>query len=153
MNSTTKIVVWAAVAVLAGIIAVLAMSPKGASVENVDAEGLAGLAGDGVRVIDVRTAGEFEAGHVPGAENVPLDQLANALAGWDTSQPLAVYCATGARSTEAVTTLTRQGFTKIYHFNAGMVAWDGEVERGAVAVAQAFKPTETPVMYEFFTEW
>lgn len=62
-------------------------------------------------VIDVRTPGEY-AGHLPGAHNIPLDDLEHALPtlreAADRSD-LLVVCASGARSQNASVTLSRNG--------------------------------------------
>lgn len=123
-------------------------------VENVDAARTAELAEAGVRIVDVRTPSEFEAGHIPGAENVPVNTIAEVAAGWDKAEPVLIYCAIGSRSASTVQHLVQQGFEQIYHFNAGMVAWTGETQSGPVAVAPpAPSPTGSKVMYEFFTDW
>ncbi len=63
-------------------------------------------------LVDVRSPGEFAAGHVAGAINVPLDQLEQSLAGLfpDKDQPLLVYCLSGARSGMAVQWLQQIGY-------------------------------------------
>ena len=64
----------------------------------------------GARLIDVRTAGEYAGGHIPGAVNVPLQQI-GAIASEvpDKSTPLFVYCMSGARSQQAVGALQADG--------------------------------------------
>ncbi|MYW02462.1 rhodanese-like domain-containing protein, partial [Streptomyces sp. SID3343] len=62
-------------------------------------------------VLDVRTAGEYASGHIPGAHNVPLDRLPEAVpvlrrAG---HPHLLVVCASGARSRRARAELTAAG--------------------------------------------
>ncbi len=156
MNKNTKTIVWAVAAIAVVALGFAMFSPSGgAQVEVVDSTKLTELAGSGVTVVDVRTPGEFEAGHVPGAINIPVDQMAAQAAALDPAQPVAVYCATGSRSASAVQYLTQAGFKKIYHFDQGMVAWNGDIERGTVAVAPApvEKATDTPVLYEFYTDW
>ena len=71
---------------------------------------------DAVR-IDVRSYGEFMAGHLPGAHSLPLPRLMECLPLLQLapSTPLLVYCATGARSEQAVTALRRLGWTQVYH--------------------------------------
>jgi rhodanese-related sulfurtransferase len=63
-------------------------------------------------VIDVRTPGEYAGGHIPGALNIPLDQLDRALPDIRTAaqrgEVLAV-CASGARSENACRTLAENG--------------------------------------------
>ncbi|MFJ8630629.1 rhodanese-like domain-containing protein [Streptomyces sp. NPDC093568] len=61
-------------------------------------------------VIDVRTPGEYAAGHLPGALNVPLDQLGRALPTLRRAPgELLVVCASGARSENACRLLAEQG--------------------------------------------
>jgi phage shock protein E len=69
-----------------------------------------------IRVVDVRTPAEFEAGHVPGAINIPYDEMARRHAELGPpSTPVLVYCRTGHRSGLAIATLREKGFTEIYH--------------------------------------
>lgn len=158
MKQNAKFVIWgiAAIALIGLLFLMFKPASSGAQVENVTADKAAELVSSGVQAVDVRTAGEFQAAHLPGAVNLPVDQLQTLAASLDRTQPVVVYCATGSRSVSAVDILKSAGFSKIYHMNEGMVAWTGEVERGnAVAVAQ---PTEsetldTPVLYEFYTDW
>ncbi len=173
----SKTLIWVLVAVGVVIVAFLLFRPAGGGddaivsvsgaggggggLTNVDANGVLKAQGEGVRVIDVRSQGEYDAGHVPGAENVPIDQFAAASAGWDKSAPLLVYCATGARSSEAVNVLQSAGFKTVYHFDAGLQAWTGSLDTASAASggapggapAPTAKPTATPVMYEFYTDW
>jgi rhodanese-related sulfurtransferase len=112
------------------------------------------LAAEGVRIVDVRTVGEFEMGHIAGAENVPISGFEGAAGTWDTAQPIAVYCTTGERSITAVQLLQSMGFETVYHFNEGLVAYAGELEGGqTVAQAPIDETLETPVLYEFYTDW
>jgi rhodanese-related sulfurtransferase len=152
-----KNIIWIIAALALVVVASLALRPgTKTGVTSVDAGRVASLAAAGERVIDVRSQGEYEAGHIPGAENVPLDQLQTAMQSWDKTQPLVVYCATGARSAQAVSILQSAGFGTIHHFAEGMVAWTGDTEGGAGSSARqppTQKPTATPVMYEFYTDW
>jgi phage shock protein E len=85
----------------------------------VDAPTARRLVQAGVRVLDVRTPAEFEAGHVPGAVNIPYDQLERRFAELGpTSTPLLVYCRTGHRSGIAIETLRGHGFARIYDLKA-----------------------------------
>ncbi|MGW3622545.1 rhodanese-like domain-containing protein [Streptomyces sp. NPDC000880] len=63
---------------------------------------------DQYTVIDVRTPGEYAAGHVPGAHNIPLDHLHTALPALKAAAArgdLLMVCASGNRSTTACTEL------------------------------------------------
>jgi phage shock protein E len=73
------------------------------------------LVESGVKVVDVRTPAEFASGHVPGAINVPHDQVAarHAEIG-KPSTPVLLYCKSGRRSAVATKALREQGFSTIY---------------------------------------
>lgn len=79
---------------------------------------LAAVLADGAYVIDVRTKGEFSGAHYPGAVNIPVDTLdkhTKKLGAPD--RPIVVYCASGARSSQAAALLRTAGFTNVT--NAG----------------------------------
>jgi len=84
----------------------------------------------GVTVLDVRTPMEFEAGHVPGAVNIPYDQVAARIAELGPrDRPVLLYCRTGRRSGIAAAELARLGFTAVYDFRS-ISDWPGPVEQG-----------------------
>jgi hydroxyacylglutathione hydrolase len=74
-----------------------------------------------LEVIDVRKPAEYEAGHVKGANNVPLDTLTDPLnvALIDSDNNLYVHCAGGYRSVIAVSLLKRQGFHNLRNVLGG----------------------------------
>ena len=74
-------------------------------------------------ILDVRTVAEFEDGHIEGAINVPVDELANRLDELSKDDELLVYCRTGNRSGSAVSILSDAGYTKIYHMHEGISVW------------------------------
>lgn len=55
--------------------------------------------------VDVRSATEYASGHVPGAVNIPLDQIENRTADLSSDRPLALICQTGQRARMAATLL------------------------------------------------
>jgi rhodanese-related sulfurtransferase len=84
----------------------------------------------GATVLDVRTQKEFEEGHVPGALNIPYDQVAARSAELGArSTPVVLYCRTGRRSAVAAGELVKQGFTAVYDLKA-LADWPGPVEKG-----------------------
>jgi phage shock protein E len=84
----------------------------------------------GVTVVDVRTPGEFQGGHVPGALNIPHDQIARRAAEVGArDRPVLLYCRSGRRSAMAAAELVRQGFTAVYDFKT-IGDWPGPVEKG-----------------------
>jgi phage shock protein E len=83
----------------------------------VDGEEAHQLVSDGaVRVLDVRTPEEFAEAHVPGAVNIPHDQIrARRAELGPATTPLMLYCKKGNRSLLAIDTLRELGFKKIYN--------------------------------------
>jgi rhodanese-related sulfurtransferase len=76
-------------------------------------------------VIDVRTPGEYATGHLPGAHNIPLDHLDEALPAIKAAAArgdLLVVCASGARSGRACATLARDG-VRAATLTGGTHAW------------------------------
>jgi len=67
------------------------------------------LGGDAV-LLDVRTAGEFSKGHIPGALNIPVDELRQRLDELPRGKAVAVYCGVGTRSYIACRILKQRGF-------------------------------------------
>jgi rhodanese-related sulfurtransferase len=147
-----KIVIWAVIAVALVVVLSLAFKPAGGGVKNVDSAGLSAAQSKGAQVIDVRSQGEYELGHVPGAVNVPVDNLQNAAANWDRNATYVVYCATGSRSAQAVEYMTAMGFKNIDHFSQGIQAWTGKLDSGATAPSQSIETSGKPVMVEFYTD-
>jgi len=77
------------------------------------------LVAAGIRVVDVRTPEEFAEGHVPGALNIPHDEMPQRFAELGPpSTPLLVYCMSGYRSGIAIETLRAKGYTVIYDLKA-----------------------------------
>ncbi|WP_229402330.1 rhodanese-like domain-containing protein [Micromonospora okii] len=92
-------------------------------------------AGRAPRLLDVRTPGEFEAVHIPGAYNVPLDQLReNAGRLREHLGDEAVFvCRSGARATQAAQALAAAGLPHPRVLDGGMLAWQAtgaSVDRG-----------------------
>ena len=82
---------------------------------------------DGTAVIDVRTPAEYGSGHIPGAYNVPLDRLDEALPALRVlaeKSELVVVCASGARSTTASGRLAGEGIAAA-SLDGGTSAWAG----------------------------
>lgn len=75
----------------------------------------------GALLIDVRSPGEFAGGAVPGAKNIPVDQIGGRVAELKVGKPVVLYCRSGARSGSATATLRAAG---IEAYNLGpMSAW------------------------------
>ena len=64
-----------------------------------------------VILLDVRTEGEYQNGHIPGTVNIPLDELRNRLSELDRGKILYVNCQSGLRSYLACRILSQNGFS------------------------------------------
>ena len=75
-------------------------------------------------IVDIRTAKDFEAGHILNARNMPLDTLAKDVPAAlnDPSQQVVVYCKTGQRSAQGCRTLKKAGVGSIYNLEGGIHA-------------------------------
>ncbi len=64
-------------------------------------------------LLDVRTPKEFAAGHIPGAVNIPVDELRSRLAELPGDQPIAIYCQVGQRGYVATRILRQRGIAAV----------------------------------------
>ena len=79
----------------------------------------------GIITLDVRTPGEFNEGHIEGAELIDFQSgnFENEIATLDKSKTYAVYCRSGSRSGQAVKVMSDAGFTSVYNLNGGVIDW------------------------------
>lgn len=80
---------------------------------------------DDVRILDVRTASEFdgELGHLAGAQLIPLDELRARVGEVKADKPVVVVCQTGRRSTMGTVILEAAGIEQVANLAGGMVTW------------------------------
>lgn len=78
---------------------------------------------EGIYLLDVRTPEEFQAGHLPGATLIPLDQLEVRYSELPQNEPILVYCRSGNRSKQAQNFLQEAGFSEIYNMETGINSW------------------------------
>jgi NADPH-dependent 2,4-dienoyl-CoA reductase/sulfur reductase-like enzyme/rhodanese-related sulfurtransferase len=77
-------------------------------------------AGAELQLIDVRTPSEFAAGHLPGALNVPVDELRDRLHELSPTRPTVVYCKVGFRGYLAARILQQEGFGDVANLSGGL---------------------------------
>jgi rhodanese-related sulfurtransferase len=93
-------------------------------------------------VLDVRSPEEFASGHVPGAVNVPYDQVASKLAEIPKDKDVVLYCKSGRRAGLAAEVLQANGYAKLEHLQGDMPGWskDGRPVESGDATAPAKSP-------------
>lgn len=79
-------------------------------------------------LLDVREPWEFELGHLPHAENIPMGEIPQALPRLDPDQPTVVICHHGVRSAQVCLYLINQDFEAIFNLTGGVAAWSDDVD-------------------------
>ena len=81
-------------------------------------------------ILDVRTAAEYESGHIPNAINLSNEdiQAGKVDSLKDKSQLIMVYCRSGYRSRQAAQKLAELGYTNVVDFG-GIQSWQGDIEK------------------------
>lgn len=87
-----------------------------------------------LRLVDVRTPGEFAARHIPGSYNLPLAELGDHEAELRAATgPVVLVCESGRRAEQAESRLAQAGFPNVHVLDGGVAAWAGV----GLAVARA----------------
>lgn len=121
----------------------------------------------GVQLLDVRTAGEYQNGHLANAQNIDFNQkerFATEIAKLDPARPVMVYCLSGGRSAGAMDYLVKQGFKAVYNMAGGFLKWSGANKpfESANAVSAGTYTKESfdklvkdnrLLMIDFYAEW
>jgi len=84
--------------------------------------------GERLRLIDVREPHELEISQIPGAQLIPLGQLAARLSELDSAEEIVLFCKAGTRSARALEVLLSAGFRKVKNLKGGINAWAREVD-------------------------
>jgi sulfur-carrier protein adenylyltransferase/sulfurtransferase len=84
--------------------------------------------GESIRLIDVREPHELEISHLPGADLIPLGQLAGRLSELNSAEEIVLFCKTGTRSSRALELLLSAGFRKVKNLHGGINAWAQQVD-------------------------
>jgi rhodanese-related sulfurtransferase len=114
-----RIALTIAVALAVGLAAYLVFG-RGREIQGSDARKLVAA---GARLLDVRSPEEYAHGHLPGALNVPVQELDRRLAEvGPADRDLVVYCRSGHRSARATEILRQHGFSKVHNLGP-MTAW------------------------------
>lgn len=106
-------------------LAITSCSSPTAAVDLNPAEFQAKAQEAGVILLDVRTAGEYAAGHIDGALNIDVEGMtfAGEIKQLDNTKTYAIYCQSGRRSRIAAETMTKAGFTNLFNLDKGIGSW------------------------------
>jgi rhodanese-related sulfurtransferase len=82
---------------------------------------------DDAILLDVRTPSEFKSGSIPGAVNIPVDDLRNRISELPQNKEIIVFCAVGLRGYIGSRILTQNGFSKVSNLSGGYKTWENAV--------------------------
>lgn len=97
------------------------------------AEAKALWAKQGAHILDVRGADEYQASHIPGAQNIHAGRVMKRLGSIPKDKPVIVHCLGGDRSSTAISALLGAGYRNLINLTGGIRAWQQEgfpVEQG-----------------------
>jgi rhodanese-related sulfurtransferase len=100
---------------------------------EIDADELRSQLEDGaVRVVDIRSPGAFERGHIPGSENVPFPSLVDKVEQFEGDDRVVTVCPHGKSSVQAARLIASyEGFDgDVVSLAPGLDGWEGPLERG-----------------------
>ncbi len=85
-----------------------------------------GIAKKDIQLLDVRTAKEFDAGHIAGAQNINYfaADFKEQIAKLDKEKPVYVYCQGGGRSGAAAKMMVELGFKQVFDLEGGYDDWN-----------------------------
>lgn len=106
-------------------------SAQSDSIKTVDAAQFAEIIkSDSVVLVDVRTAEEYAAGHIPNAKNVDVlkSDFKDRVETLSKNKEIAVYCRSGKRSLMAANTLAKMGY-KVINLRGGWKEWQQFIQK------------------------
>ncbi len=125
-----------------------------------------GIAQAGVQLLDVRTAGEYQSGHLENALHADWnkeEQFKERTKALDKTKPLYVYCLSGGRSNDAMQWFKKNGFTAVYNMKGGINKWKqtgkavsaakNEVPQVSMQAYEASIPKDKTVLVDIGAEW
>ena len=94
---------------------------------------------DGSLLLDVRTEEEYELGTIPGAVNIPLDDLRGRIGELPRDKEIVIFCAVGLRGYIAMNILRGNGFSKVRNLSGGYNSWKLATQE----ITQAAQPCQS----------
>ncbi|MCL4415815.1 MAG: rhodanese-like domain-containing protein, partial [Actinobacteria bacterium] len=78
---------------------------------------------ESIVILDVRSKGEYNAGHIEGAVHIPVDDLRNNMDLLDKNSNIVVHCRSSYRSYLAYRILKNNGFGNVWNLNGSYLSW------------------------------
>ena len=99
-------------------------------------------------LLDVRTPDEFSLGSLPGAVNIPLDELRDRLAELPKDKMIYTFCAVGLRGYLAYRILTQHGFDKVRNLSGGLKTYRAATAPIIIREENGNEIDESPIQKE-----
>lgn len=96
-----------------------------------------GVEASGALVIDVRETGEYEEGHIPGAVSIPIRTLGENLDKVPTDRQVYVYCKSGFRAAQALSSLGMLGYDNVLSYKPGWNGWTEAAQEVSLEAVEA----------------
>lgn len=119
-----NIILFAAAIAILGFLSYLELSGLKTRGLNLTTSQLTQRVNAGAVLIDLRRPDEFREGHIPGARNIQMEELAqhaDNIAKKD--KPVVLYCYTGSFSKRGIGILKKAGYTDVTHLSSGISGW------------------------------
>jgi rhodanese-related sulfurtransferase len=113
------------IALFASVLLLAGCSSSSSTVDLSVSEFSSKVAEAGIITLDVRTPGEFNEGHIEGAQLIDFQSgnFESEIGALDKTKTYAVYCRSGNRSGQAVKVMSDAGFTNLYNLDGGVIDW------------------------------
>lgn len=125
---------------MAGYVAENILTKK---VEVIDWRKISQLGSDTI-LVDVRTADEYSLGAIPGAINIPVDELRNRLSELPKDKPIVVTCAVGLRGYLAYRILVQHGYKDVKNLSGGYKTWSIATAKPVLKQTESNQQTTKP---------
>lgn len=124
MSFITENIVLIAIAFASGAMLLWPMIMKRTAGASLDTLGATRMINDTQAVLlDVRASGEYDAGHLPNARNIPLAELDKRTGELPAGRPVIVCCNSGMTSAKAAAALRKAGRQDVFNLDGGLNAW------------------------------